>query len=94
MTAWAASLGIAALASWLGASFWVLTLPVAVATAAPLLYAVWDGFTSRRAELTAAGHLLYLSGTLFALHELDFPFLRMREELVAFGFTLAVLSTR
>lgn len=90
---WGASLGLAAVASILGSPFWLVCLPVALATAAPILYAVQDGLRTSSSTLTPAGKLLYLSATLFAMHQLDFPFTRMQEGLVAFGFTLAVLST-
>ncbi len=75
--------------------FWILelgftatTIPVALGTSAPVFYAIGLALT-RRERLSTADSLLLLAFGAIAVHELDYPFLRLDPEFALTGFTIA-----
>jgi len=81
---------VASVSFQLGASFFWVGLPVALAVAAPSLVVV--GLAAARwGALSTSVRALAASCFLFSLHNLDWPLLRNRPEFAALGFTLAVL---
>ena len=70
--------------------FVFVALPVAVAVSAPLLFTSMRAALTQWRGLTVSGKALLLSGLLFCLHNLDFPFLRDRPEAAGIGFTIAI----
>lgn len=94
---WRAYVGalLAALAASAGAAawqapFWVVALPTSVAVALPLFHTALRALTEPERHLTTSGKTLAASCFLFCAHNLDFPFLRTREEFAALGFTIAL----
>jgi signal transduction histidine kinase len=86
----AAGLVASAAAAATRAPFWAVSLPTAVAVAAPLFHTALRSLVAPRRPLTASGRTLAVSCFLFCVHNLDYPFLRMREEFAALGFTIAL----
>ncbi len=90
---WGVALGVAAsiAASALGGSFWMVSLPVAAAVAAPLAHTSIKIILHRWSEVTAFGKGLLFTCLVFCGHNLDFPFLRDRAAFAPLGFTIAIL---
>ena len=86
----AAGLVASAAAAATGAPFWAVSLPTSVAVAAPLFHTALRALAAPRRPLTASGRTLAVSCFLFCVHNLDYPFLRMRVEFAALGFTIAL----
>jgi len=86
----AAGLVVSAAAAATQAPFWAVSLPTAVAVAAPLFHTALRALAAPRRPLTGSGRTLAVSCFLFCAHNLDYPFLRMREEFAALGFTIAL----
>jgi serine phosphatase RsbU (regulator of sigma subunit) len=82
---------LSCLAAAAGAGFTLIALPTALAVATPSVVVSAMVFRRRWGTLTTQGRLLTLSCLLFSAHNLDFPFLRMRESFASHGFTLALL---
>jgi serine phosphatase RsbU (regulator of sigma subunit) len=75
----------------MGLGFTPTALPVAVAVVLPLFVVVLRALTQRWHRLTFSGKALCFSCLLFALHNLDYPFLRRLDQYAALGFTLATI---
>lgn len=88
--AYVAALALAALIFWRGGPFWLIALPVSIAVAAPLIATAGRVWVSHRQKLSLTSKALVVSCCLFSVHNLDFPFLRMREGLAELGFTVAL----
>jgi len=86
----AAGLVASAAAAATQAPFWAVSLPTSVAVAAPLFHTALRALAAPRRPLTASGRTLAVSCFLFCVHNLDYPFLRMRGEFAALGFTIAL----
>lgn len=88
---YAASIGIAAVVYALGGPFWAVSLPLALAASAPLLVTGIELLHSYRHRLSFVGRMLPVVAIGFALHNLDYPFLRNLPDFTAVGFTIAIL---
>ena len=84
--------GLAATVAAAGAAvpFWAIGLPTALAVAAPLFHTAWRALAAPNRTLTPSARTLAVSCFLFCAHNLDFPFLRMRQDFAALGFTIAL----
>lgn len=78
-------------AYFLGAHFTWVALPVALAVAGPIILCMRHLFARGFGGMTFSARALAVSSVCFALHNLDFAFLRHRPEMAALGFTLAIL---
>ncbi len=91
LVAMAAGIGGSLLASFLGAPFWLVNLPVAAGVALPLMETPVRGLFFRTASLGMSGKAVAISCMAYGAHMLDFPFLRNVPGTAAMGFTLALL---
>jgi serine phosphatase RsbU (regulator of sigma subunit) len=78
-------------ASFAGAPFWGIALPVAVSVSLPSAVTSSWVLRSRWGQLTVAGKALAVSTLLFAAHNVDFAFLRDKPSFAPLGFTIAIL---
>ena len=74
-----------------GYIFSVIALFPVVAVALPLYYAGIKSLYLKNLEKSLSMKCLSISYLLFALHYMDFPFVRMNPELSLFGFSLGVM---
>ena len=88
--AFVASLIAASGLALLSSPFWLIALPVSVAVSIPLIVTASRALLLHREKLTVTGKALVVSCYLFSAHNLDFPFLRMRQSFAALGFTIAL----
>lgn len=86
-----ASLAVSFVVDVVGGSFLAVSLPVAIAVAAPAFVTALRSAKARWRSLTISTRALLVSSVLFSAHNVDFAFLRDREDLGALGFTLAIL---
>jgi serine phosphatase RsbU (regulator of sigma subunit) len=90
-----AILGVAVVASLImaafGAGFTAVALPIALAVALPTLLTSLRVFRSGWSKLRISAQALVVSAVAFAVHNIDFPFLRYRPEFAVLGFTVALL---
>lgn len=89
--AWAATLALAFVSSSVGAPFWIVALPVAISVAAPLFIISISSLARRSEALSTAGTALVVSCLLFCAHNIDFAFLRDREDMAPLGMSIALL---
>ena len=85
------SLGLMLVAEAAGLNFTLVSLPVAIAVAFPMLHSAFMCLSRVKAEYMAKIYavLLILNGT----HFLDYPFLRPDPDMALFGFSLAFMFT-
>lgn len=74
-----------------GAGFELLALPTAAAVALPTLLTCLRVVRFRWGGLRTSARALVVSGFAFSIHNLDFPFLRLRAEFATLGFTVALI---
>jgi signal transduction histidine kinase len=82
-----------AVATFLRSPFWLAALPIAIGSTLPLLHVVAQAFRLPKDSLTVMGRAAVLSLGLFAIHLLDYPFLRTHPDFAAPGFIVAILAT-
>jgi signal transduction histidine kinase len=85
------SLGLSVVASSLHAPFWVVALPVGMAVCSPLLHTLVRVIRAEGRNLSITARALLATCAVAALHDLDFAFLRDKEQLAPLGFTIALL---
>ncbi len=90
VVAYVASLLAAIALAAFSSPFWLIAMPISAAIAAPLIVTASRTLILHWKRLTVTGKALVVSCYLFSAHNLDFPFLRMREEFAALGFTVAL----
>lgn len=79
-------------AIWIGgAPFVAVALPVAIGVVFPVLYTAVQALWFHWNQLTVTARALMFSCLAVALHELDYPFLRLLDEYTAMGFTIAII---
>ncbi|HVM68592.1 MAG TPA: SpoIIE family protein phosphatase, partial [Gaiellaceae bacterium] len=87
----AVGLVLAVASASLGAPFWAVALPVAVPVALPTTVVASKAFAGRWRRMSVAGKAFAASSILFALHNLDYAFLRDEPAFAPIGFTIAIL---
>ncbi len=80
--------GVSLLAVWLGQSFLLMSLPICLVAAYPIMDVPARAlFRWRRMRLSSKG--LVITAILVAVHTVDFAFLRDQPDMVMIGFTIA-----
>jgi serine phosphatase RsbU (regulator of sigma subunit) len=87
----AVACGLSLIIDRMGLGFTLTSLPVVLAVVLPLFVVVPRALLQRWHRLTFSGKGLCFSCLLFALHNIDYAFLRPRVEYAALGFTLATI---
>jgi signal transduction histidine kinase len=75
-----------------GARFWAVALPMAAGTSLPLMDVLRQSLRLPRGTVSPIGKSMLLSVTVYALHQLDYPFLRTDPRFAPWGFTVGVLA--
>ena len=70
------SLVLTALATWMGAPFWIRALPVSIGSALPVLDIAFRALRLPRGVVSTSGRVLTVAAAVLGLHMLDYPFLR------------------
>ncbi|HEY7772015.1 MAG TPA: HAMP domain-containing sensor histidine kinase, partial [Marinagarivorans sp.] len=91
--AWAASLVLAALLGVFSSSFTLVSLPIAVAIAAPQLHASLTKLIKYRKTGPELSNFFAFALLVNGLHFLDYPFLRPLPELAVYGFGVVMIVT-
>ncbi|HEY6528417.1 MAG TPA: ATP-binding protein [Cellvibrionaceae bacterium] len=90
---WALSLALFTLAHFLDTAFWVQSLPIACAVAAPQLYWAYRALTTTKGKSSALVKLFACVLLANGLHFLDYPFLRAIPEMAVLGYSLVIATT-
>lgn len=73
------------------APFWMIALPMAVAVALPLFDVAREAVTSGR-PLSVPARSALVASVVYAIHELDYPFLRDKPWFVPYGMAIAIIA--
>jgi signal transduction histidine kinase len=85
-----AGLIAAGLLAWAGAPFWATALPIALTAPFAALHAGILALRSSFSKLGTTGKAFIYTSFAFVAHNLDFPFLRDREEFASLGLVIAL----
>ncbi|RYZ95022.1 MAG: hypothetical protein EOO68_19220, partial [Moraxellaceae bacterium] len=91
--AWGLSLALFTLAHFLNAPFWVQSMPIACAVAAPQLYWAYRALTTATGKSSALVKLFACVLLANGIHFLDYPFLRAIPEMAVLGYSLVIATT-
>ncbi|MBT5856359.1 SpoIIE family protein phosphatase [bacterium] len=85
------SLVMGGISFYSGYSFLTITLPITLAVSFPLFFTAYIVSKSKWNKLNFTGKALIITIIFFAIHNIDYAFLRTIESATALGFTVATL---